>query len=104
MPSEPIRVVVTGAAGQIGYSLLYMVGSGYVFGPDQPVILHLLDIPPMMGVLGGVCMEIDDCAFPLVKQVVATADPEVAFKVSVCRQSTKVVRSMAKQANSHMQC
>ena len=65
--SEPIRVVVTGAAGQIGYSLLYMISSGYVFGPDQPVILHLLDIAPMMGVLGGVCMEIDDCALPLVK-------------------------------------
>jgi hypothetical protein len=65
--SEPIRVVVTGAAGQIGYSLLYMISSGYVFGPDQPVILHLLDIAPMMGVLGGVSMEIDDCAFPLVK-------------------------------------
>jgi malate dehydrogenase len=56
-----------------------------VFGPDQSVILHLLDIAPMMGVLGGVCMEIDDCAFPLVKQVVATADPEVAFKdVDAC--------------------
>merc|ERR1712109_370991 len=67
--SEPIRVVVTGAAGQIGYSLLYMISSGYVFGPDQPVILHLLDITPMMGVLGGVCMEIDDCAMPLVKGV-----------------------------------
>ena len=65
--SEPIRVVVTGAAGQIGYSLLYMISSGYVFGPEQPVILHLLDIAPMMGVLGGVAMEIDDCAFPLVK-------------------------------------
>merc|ERR1739844_734691 len=78
--SEPVRVVVTGAAGQIGYSLIYMVGSGYVFGPDQPVILHLLDIAPMMGVLGGVCMEIDDCAMPLVKGVVATDDPEVGFK------------------------
>lgn len=81
MSCEPVRVVITGAAGQIGYSLIYMVGSGYVFGENQPVILHLLDIPPMMGVLEGVCMEIDDCALPLVKQVVATADPEVAFKV-----------------------
>merc|ERR1739844_766014 len=78
--SEPVRVVVTGAAGQIGYSLLYMISSGYVFGPDQPVILHLLDITPMMGVLGGVCMEIDDCAMPLVKGVVATDDPNVGFK------------------------
>merc|ERR1712064_134382 len=78
--AEPVRVVVTGAAGQIGYSLLYMIGSGYVFGPDQPVILQLLDITPCMGVLGGVCMELDDCAFPLLKQVIPTDDPEVAFK------------------------
>jgi len=77
---EPIRVVITGAAGQIGYSLVYMVASGYVFGPDQPVILQLLDIEPAMGVLGGVCMEIDDCALPLVKEVIPTADPAVAFK------------------------
>lgn len=77
---EPIRVVVTGAAGQIGYSLIYIIGSGYVFGPDQPLILQLLDIEPMMGVLEGVAMEIDDCAFPLVKGVVTTADPQVAFE------------------------
>ena len=80
---EPIRVVITGAAGQIGYSLVYMVASGYVFGPDQPVILQLLDIEPAMGVLGGVCMEIDDCALPLVREVIPTADPAVAFKVLV---------------------
>merc|ERR1712021_83108 len=78
--SEPIRVVVTGAAGQIGYSLLYMISSGYVFGEDQPLILHLLDIAPMMGVLGGVVMEIQDCAMPLVKDVIATDDPNVGFK------------------------
>ena len=77
----PIRVVITGAAGQIGYSLIYMVSSGYVFGADQPVILHLLDIAPMMGVLGGVVMEIADCALPLVKDVVATDDAVKAFKV-----------------------
>lgn len=76
----PIRVVITGAAGQIGYSLIYMVSSGYVFGADQPVILHLLDIAPMMGVLGGVVMEIADCALPLVKDVVATDDAVKAFK------------------------
>lgn len=76
---EPIRVVITGAAGQIGYSLIYMVSSGYVFGAEQPVILHLLDIAPMMGVLGGVVMEIADCAMPLVKDVVATDDPVAAF-------------------------
>lgn len=80
MAKDPIRVVITGAAGQIGYSLIYMVGSGYVFGPDQPLIMHLLDITPMMGVLGGVVMEIDDCALPLVKGVVATDDPAEAFK------------------------
>jgi len=78
--SEPIRVVVTGAAGQIAYSLLYMVAKGDVFGPDQTLILHLLDIPPMMGVLEGVVMELADCALPLLRQVVPTADPAVAFK------------------------
>jgi len=80
MAKEPITVVITGAAGQIGYSLIYMVSSGYVFGADQPLVLHLLDIAPMMGVLEGVVMEIDDCALPLVTKVVATADPDVAFK------------------------
>jgi len=80
MAKDPITVVITGAAGQIGYSLIYMISSGYVFGPDQPLVLHLLDIEPAMGVLGGVCMEIDDCAMPLVTKVVPTADPNVAFK------------------------
>lgn len=65
--AEPVRVCVTGAAGQIGYSLVYMVGSGAVFGPETPVILHLLDITPMMNVLNGVCMEISDCALPCVR-------------------------------------
>jgi len=78
--SDPIRVVVTGAAGQIAYSLLYMVAKGDVFGPDQTLILHLLDIPPMMGVLEGVVMELADCALPLLRQVIPTADPAVAFK------------------------
>lgn len=78
--TKPIRVVVTGAAGQIGYSLVYMIASGSVFGDDQPLILQLLDITPAMGVLGGLLMELDDCAFPLVQEVVATADPLVAFK------------------------
>jgi len=76
----PLRVCVTGAAGQIAYSLLYQVASGYVFGMDQPLILHLLDIPVAMGSLGGVVMEIQDCAVPLVRDVVATDDPNVAFK------------------------
>jgi len=78
--NSPLRVVITGAAGQIAYSLIYQVASGYVFGENQPLILHLLDIAPMMGVLGGVVMEIQDCAFPLVRDVVATDDPNVGFK------------------------
>lgn len=78
--AQPIRVVVTGAAGQIAYSLIYQLGKGDVFGQNQPIILHLLDIPPMMDVLGGVVMEIADCALPLVHGVVPTADPAVAFK------------------------
>lgn len=77
---EPIKVVITGAAGQIAYSLLYQLGKGDVFGQDQPLYLHLLDIPVMMGVLDGVVMEILDCALPLVRGIVPTADPVVAFK------------------------
>lgn len=80
MPAEPIKVVVTGAAGQIAYSLLYQISSGYVFGPNQPLILSLLDITPMMGVLNGVVMELNDCAMPLIQDIVATDDAEVAFK------------------------
>ena len=76
---KPIKIVVTGAAGQIAYSLLYQIGSGYVFGIDQPLILHLLDIRPMMGVLNGVVMEMQDCALPLVRDVIATDDASVAF-------------------------
>lgn len=78
--SEPIKVVVTGAAGQIGYSLLYMIANGEVFGKDQKLVLTLLDIAPMMGVLDGVVMELADCAFPLLTEVIPTADPAVAFK------------------------
>ena len=77
---SPVRGVVTGAAGQIAYSLIYQLASGVVFGEDQPIILHLLDIPPMMGVLNGVCMEIQDSAMPLVAGVVPTDDVAVAFK------------------------
>lgn len=78
--ASPIKVVVTGAAGQIAYSLLYQIASGSVFGPDQPVYLHLLDIAPMMGVLEGVVMELADCALPLLVGVLPTANPEEAFK------------------------
>lgn len=71
---------MTGAAGQIAYSLLYQIAKGDVFGADQPIILHLLDIPPMMAVLDGVVMEIIDLALPLVREIVPTADPAAAFK------------------------
>ena len=71
---EPIRVVITGAAGQIAYSLLYQLAKGDVFGPDQPLYLHLLDIPIMMGVLDGVVMEMLDCALPLIRGVLPTAE------------------------------
>jgi len=77
---EAVKVCVTGAAGQIGYSLLYMIANGDVFGKEQKVILTLLDITPMMGVLEGVVMELSDCAFTLLDEVIATAEPSVAFK------------------------
>ncbi|EGD81444.1 cytosolic malate dehydrogenase [Salpingoeca rosetta] len=77
---EPINVCVTGAAGQIAYSLLPLICRGNVFGEDQPVNLHLLDITPMMGTVNGVIMELSDCAFELVNKIVATDDPMVAFK------------------------
>jgi malate dehydrogenase len=78
--SDPIHVVVTGAAGQIAYSLLYIIANGEVFGKDQKLVLSLLDIEPCMGILQGVVMELADCAFPLLTKVIPTADPAVAFK------------------------
>lgn len=75
----PVRVAVTGPAGQIGYSLLFRIASGEMLGPDQPVILQLLEIPPAMNALAGVAMELDDCAFPLLAGVVQTDDPNVGF-------------------------
>jgi malate dehydrogenase len=77
---RPLRVAVTGAAGQIGYSLLFRIASGEMLGKDQPVILQLLDITPALPALNGVVMELDDCAFPLLQAIVATDDPKVAFK------------------------
>ena len=79
MSKSPIRVAVTGAAGQIGYALLFRIASGQVFGPDQPVILHLIEIEPALPALGGVVMELDDCAFPLLKGVVPTASLDEGF-------------------------
>ncbi len=78
--SEPKRVAVTGAAGQIGYSLLPRIAAGEIFGPETPVILQCLEIPPALGALKGVAMEMDDCAFPLLRGVVCTDDPKEAFK------------------------
>ena len=77
--NQPIHVTVTGAAGQIGYSLLFRIGSGEMLGPDQPVVLRLLEIEPAMKALQGVVMELDDCAFPLLADVVTTSDTEEAF-------------------------
>lgn len=77
---KPVRIAVSGAAGQIGYALLFRIASGDMLGPDQPVILHLLEIPPAMDALKGVVMELDDCAFPLLHGVVATDKTEEAFK------------------------
>ncbi|RBP49227.1 malate dehydrogenase [Arenicella xantha] len=77
---QPVRVTVTGAAGQISYALLFRIASGSMLGPDQPVILQLLEITPAMGALEGVVMELNDCAFPLLHDVVISDDPEVAFK------------------------
>jgi malate dehydrogenase len=77
--SNPIRVAVTGAAGQIGYSLLFRIASGDLLGPDQPVELRLLEIPPAMGALEGVAMEITDCAFPLLSSMDLYDDPNAAF-------------------------
>jgi malate dehydrogenase len=77
---RPLRVAVTGAAGQIGYSLLFRIASGEMLGKDQPVILQLLDITPAMAALNGVVMELDDCAFPLLQSISASDDPKVAFR------------------------
>ena len=78
--SEPARVAVTGAAGQIGYSLLFRIASGDMLGPDQPVILQLLEATPSLPALGGVVMELEDGAFPLLAGIVQSDDPMVAFK------------------------
>src|SRR5438132_8264192 len=77
---SPIRVTVTGAAGQIGYSLVFRIASGEMFGPDQPITLHLIEIPAALGALEGVVMELHDCAFPLLQSVVPTADLEEGFR------------------------
>jgi malate dehydrogenase len=75
----PVRVAVTGAAGQIGYSLVFRIASGQLLGPDQPITLQMLEIPPAMNALEGVAMELDDCAFPLLAGMVLSDDPATAF-------------------------
>jgi malate dehydrogenase len=76
----PVRVAITGAAGQIGYQLAFRIASGQLFGADQPIILQLLEITPALGALNGVAMELDDCAFETLRGVVVTDKPEIAFK------------------------
>ncbi len=83
--ARPVRVVVTGAAGQIGYALLFRIASGQLLGPDTPIELRMLEIPQARGALDGVAMELDDCAFPLLANVVPTDDPNEAFDgANVC--------------------
>lgn len=77
---QPVRVAITGAAGQISYSLLFRIAAGEMLGPDQPVILQMLEITPALNALKGVAMELEDCAFPLLAGMVQTDDPNVAFK------------------------
>src|SRR6516162_8084540 len=76
----PIKVAVTGAAGQIGYALLFRIASGQMFGPEQPLRLHLIEIPAILGALEGGVMEVDDCAFPLLESVIPTADLDEGFR------------------------
>jgi len=76
----PIRVAITGAAGQIGYNMLFRIANGDMLGHEQPIILQLLDIPPAQQVLRGVAMELEDCVFPMLQQVITTDDPRVAFR------------------------
>ena len=77
--NNPVRVTVTGAAGQISYSLLFRIAAGEMLGKDQPVILQLLEIPPAMDALAGVVMELEDCAFPTLAGIVSSDNPETAF-------------------------
>src|SRR3954470_8188769 len=80
MSATPIRVAVTGAAGAIGYSILFRIAAGDLFGPNQPVILHLIDVEAAMPIVEGVVMELDDCASPLLKGIVATSNLDEGFR------------------------
>lgn len=106
---SPVRVAVTGAAGHIGYSLLFRIASGAMLGPDQPVILQLLELTPALQALNGVAMELDDCAFPLLHGIVQSDDPMVAFKdadyallVGARPRSKGMERSDLLQANAQI--
>src|SRR5260370_9213540 len=93
---SPIKVAVIGAAGQIGYSLLFRIASGEMFGGDQPVTLHLIEIPAALGALEGVVMELHDCAFPFLRSIVPTADldegfPDINWALSVASIPRKPV-------------
>ena len=93
---DPVRVAITGAAGQIGYSLLFRIASGDMLGKDQPVILQLVDIPPAMKAVEGVIMELNDCAFPALAGIEASDDPNVGFKdtdVAIVRNPSSALRS-----------
>ena len=78
--TSPVRVTITGAAGQISYSLLFRIAAGEMLGPNQPVILQMLEITPALDALKGVAMELEDCAFPLVAGIICTDQADVAFK------------------------
>src|SRR5438046_5570719 len=78
--TSPIKIAVTGAAGQIGYSLVFRIASGAMFGPEQPIALSLIEIPNALGALEGVVMELHDCAFPLLKSITPTADLDEGFR------------------------
>src|SRR5207302_10342961 len=78
--TSPLKIAVTGAAGQIGYSLVFRIASGEMFGLDQPVALYLVEIPSALGALEGVVMELQDCAFPLLHSIVPTADLDEGFR------------------------
>ena len=80
MTKTPIHVAVTGAAGAIGYAILFRLASGEVFGQDQPLVLHLVDIEAAVPVMGGVILELEDCASPVLQKVIATADPAEGFR------------------------
>ncbi|KAJ6430214.1 hypothetical protein OIU84_021591 [Salix udensis] len=99
MAKEPVRVLVTGAAGQIGYALVPMIARGVMLGPDQPVILHMLDIPPAAEALNGVKMELVDAAFPLLKGVVATTDA-----VEACTGVNVAVMASALEKHAAANC